>query len=117
MLDLKVGSKLVLLKWGIFEIIEINSENKTYSIKYLPNDNDFKTPPKLTWLAFDQKNLVEIVALEYDQLLSKDKPDENEDFKNIVNFNSEFKDKFWGEAVLQDLQIDSRIQFERKGFY
>lgn len=35
---LKEGSKLVLLKWGVFEITKVDEENKKYSIKYLPED-------------------------------------------------------------------------------
>lgn len=49
--SLEVGSKLVLLKWGVFEIIEKN-ENKA-TVKFLPEDKDFKNPPKLTWLLND----------------------------------------------------------------
>lgn len=49
--SLEVGSKLVLLKWGVFEIIE-KRENKA-TVKFLPEDKDFKNPPKLTWLLND----------------------------------------------------------------
>ena len=49
--SLEVGSKLVLLKWGVFEILE-KSENKA-TVKFLPEDKDFKNPPKLTWLLND----------------------------------------------------------------
>ena len=46
---MKVGDKMVLLKWGIFEIVD--KKDDLFNIKYLPEDKDFKSPPKLTWLS------------------------------------------------------------------
>lgn len=46
---MKAGDKMVLLKWGVFEIVK--RDDTTFDIKYLPEDKDFKNPPKLTWLS------------------------------------------------------------------
>lgn len=64
--DMDKGSKMVLLKWGVFEVVEADKENMKFKVKYLPEDKDFKNPPKITWLASSKAYTVEIVAEEYD---------------------------------------------------
>lgn len=66
MANLKVNDKIILLKWGVFEIVTLDSDNKKCQIKYLPDEKDFKTPPKITWLTNDAKNLVDVCVEEYD---------------------------------------------------
>lgn len=76
------------MKWGVFEIKEADPANHHYKVKLLPDDKDFKNPPKFTWLVDDEKFNIELEVVEYDYLLTKDKPEENETLENLVNSNS-----------------------------
>ena len=57
--------------------------------KFLPEDTDFKTTKKITWLA-DGTNLFIANLTEYDHLIKTKKVDEDTNFEDIVNANSRF---------------------------
>lgn len=113
--EMKVGEKLVLLKWGVFEIIE--KENDSLKIKFLPEDKDFKNPPKFTWLSNQPDNLIEVNYTEYGDLLKVKKVEENDDFDDIVNKDSKKEGKFIADALVRNLVKGDIIQFERKSFF
>lgn len=96
---MKVGDKMVLLKWGVFEIIEKDN----LKIKFLPEDKDFKNPPKFTWLSNQPENLIEVDYTEYGDLLKVKKVEENDDFDDIVNKNSKKEGKFIADALVRNL--------------
>ncbi len=73
------------MKQGVFEIVNYNPNNNELVIKYLPEDKDFKNPPKLTWLASNPIFTIPVTTVEYDYLLTVDKVDEKADFDSIVN--------------------------------
>lgn len=81
--DLKQGDKVVLLKWGAFEILSKTEDSM--ELKFLPEDKDFKNPPKITWLANKPENLVEIDYVEFGDLLNVKKIEEGMQFEEIVN--------------------------------
>lgn len=56
-----------------------------------------------------KENLVDVEIEEYDYLLYKDKPDEGEDFKDIVHFDSLRKSSLWAEAVVGNLVLGATI--------
>ncbi len=105
------------MKWGVFEIISIDLTSNLLQIKYLPEDKDFKNPPKLTWICSDPILTLSVKTIEYDYLLTVDKVEENMDFDQIVNRNSKFENEFLAESCVKDLAKGDIIQFERKGFY
>jgi glutamyl-tRNA synthetase len=80
-------------------------------------EGDFKkTEKKVTWLAQDQ-NLVKVKLVDFDYLITKDKIEEDEDFKNFVNRNSEFPESALADSNVAEVKEDDIIQFERKGYY
>ena len=111
---LKEGEKIVLLKWGIFLVKKAKNEKDEWDVQleYLPEDKDFKTPPKLTWLPHDPSLLIDVNLIEYGHLLLDDKPDA--DFEKSVNKNSKFETAYYGESFLQTLQEGCYVQFERR---
>ena len=71
----------------------------------------------MTWLCNDPNYLVKIIAEEYDNLLLKDKPDAQEDFKAIINYDSYRSYELLGEGAIRNLDVNDKIQFERNGFF
>ena len=117
--DLKVGDRVVLVKWGVFVITELNLSQESPIIKVVHDakDTDFKNPKKITWLPNDPALLYNVNVLEYDHLLNSLKPDEEKDFEAVVNKNSMFSTPFLSEGHLRTLPVGSHIQFERRGYF
>lgn len=110
---LEENGKLVLLKWGVFQITKLKNDKGEFDIQldYLPDDKDFKNPPKVSWLPADPALHVSVNLTEYGHLLIDDKPKDN--FEESVNKNSRKDTEYIGEAFLQTLQEEAIIQFER----
>ena len=84
--------------------------------EYIP-DGDFKAPKrKLTWIANVKSNTV-CVLTEFDNLVTKDKLDEDDDFQDFINPDTLAETKVFGDAGLKALQEHEVIQLERRGFY
>lgn len=104
------AKKVVLMNIGNFEV----KENNVF--KYLPDDNDFSTPLKLTWLPADAKQKVTLKY--FGQLVTKAILGPDDDFRDYVNPNS--LKQF--DAVVQTDFLDyvkqgDIVQLERMGFY
>ncbi len=115
--DLKAGSKIVLMKWGVFELKSVDLENKKITAKYLPEDKDFKHPPKINWINQNPNSNLVIKILEYGHLLTVAKPDAEKEFKDFVNMNSKYEMDFVAEGSIRSLEKGDVVQFERRGFY
>jgi len=72
---LKVREKVTLMNWGNVLILskEVQPDG-SYALtsEYLPEDKDFKTTKKITWLA-DGTNLLVVNLIEYDHLIKTPK--------------------------------------------
>lgn len=79
---------MVLMKWGVFEITELNIEKLIFKAKYLPEDKDFKSPPKFTWLIKKKELNITVTVNDYDHLLSVPKPEPNKEFSDYINNNN-----------------------------
>lgn len=89
---LKVGEKATLMNWGNVMILTKEEQpNGSYLLtgEYLPEDKDFKTTKKITWLA-EGTNLIIANLIEFDHLIKTAKVEEDVDFETIVNINSKF---------------------------
>ncbi len=67
-------------------------------IKFLPEDKDFKNPPKITWLANLEENLFEIDTCEFGDLLKVKKVEAEDKFEDIVNWDSKKEGKLIADA-------------------
>lgn len=74
--------------------------------EYLPDDKDFKTTKKITWLA-DNSNLLIVNLVEYDHLIKTPKVDENANFDEIVNVNSLFLTKAYLDSNIRSLNAST----------
>jgi len=80
-------------------------------------DGDFKAAKrKLTWLANVTSNTA-CVLTEFDNLVTKDKLDEEDDFQDYINPNTLATTEALGDPGLKTLQEHEVIQLERRGFY
>jgi glutamyl-tRNA synthetase len=105
---LKVGEKVTLMNWGNVLILtkELQADG-SYLLtgEYLPEDKDFKTTKKITWLA-EGTNLIVANLIEFDHLIKTAKVEEDVNFEDIVNVNSKFVSRAY---------IDSGIRLLNEG--
>ena len=91
--------------------------------EYLPEDKDFKTTKKITWLA-EGTNLIVANLIEYDHLIRTPKVEQDQNFEDIVNVNSKFVSKAYIDSGLRLLNesniifyLDAFLQIERRAYY
>eukprot|EP00178_Gracilaria_changii_P013083 TRINITY_DN3685_c0_g1_i3.p1 TRINITY_DN3685_c0_g1~~TRINITY_DN3685_c0_g1_i3.p1 ORF type:complete len:542 (-),score=71.69 TRINITY_DN3685_c0_g1_i3:16-1641(-) len=116
---LKVGEKVTLMNWGNFKILtkEVQADG-SYNMtgEYLPEDLDFKTTKKITWLA-DNTNLQIVNLIEYDHLIKTKKVEEDVKFEDVINVNSKFVSQAYADSGVRQLEENCFFQFERRGYY
>jgi glutamyl-tRNA synthetase len=111
-----VGEDIVLMRWGVVKITKVDADANTLVGEYMP-DGDFKTTKrKLSWLA-DVANNTPVILMEFDNLISKDKIEEDENFEDFINPNTLASSEVIGDAGLKMLHEHDIIQLERRGYY
>lgn len=109
-----VGEDIVLMRWGVIKITNFDGDN--YEGIYVP-DGDFKMAKrKLTWMADVPENMT-VTLYEFDNLISKEKLEEDENFKDFINPNTLATSEVIGDFALKTLQKNDIIQLERRGYY
>lgn len=84
--------------------------------EYIP-DGDFKTTKnKFSWLA-NVRNNTPVVLMEFDNLISKEKLEEEDNFEDFINPNTLASTEVFGDAGLKSLEEHSIIQLERRGYF
>ncbi len=101
---LKVGDLIVLMKWGVFEILELSAD--ATKLKFLPDNKEFKKKPMICWLNDDSLLNVQVKVFEYSHLLTCRKPDGDKEFKDYVNPNSKFEMNFLVEGCVRNVVVD-----------
>lgn len=113
---LTVGENIVLMRWGVVKITKVDHDTKIFEGEFVPN-GDFKTTKrKLSWLA-DVTNNIPVTLMEFDNLISKDKLEEDENFEDFINPNTLASTDVIGDAGMKVLQEHDIIQLERRGYY
>ena len=115
------NEEVTLMSWGnaIVRAIEKGADGKVTGLSgelHLAGDVK-KTKKKLTWLADTPDNLVDMELIDLDFLLLKDKIEEEDDVKQILNYNSILPHAAKGEAAMRTVKKGEIIQVERRGFY
>jgi len=112
--DIVVGESIALMRWSVVKITKIDGTSLEGE---LVPDGDFKAcGKKLSWLADVVEN-TPVVLKEFDNLISKDKIEEDEDFQEFINPNTLAATNVIGDAGLKTLQEHDLIQLERRGYY
>ena len=115
------GEEITLIHWGNVVCEKVAKDEKTGEVTAISAKLNLagdvkKTKKKLTWLA-DTPDLVDVELVDLDFLLTKDKIEEDDDIKAILNPKTKFVDAARGEASLRQLQHGQIIQVERRGYY
>jgi glutamyl-tRNA synthetase len=111
---IEVGEQIVLLRWGVVKITNVD-DGKLVG-EYVP-DGDFRAAKrKLSWLA-DVSNNTPVTIMEFDNLISKDKIEEDENMEDFINPNTLASTDVIGDAGLKALQEHEIVQLERRGYY
>ena len=118
--SIEVGEKITLMKWGNVTITKKENNSEGMPILYGTvdeSDKDFKKTKKITWVCADPDTTVEVSLTEFDHLITKQKIEETDDVKAIVNHNSKIEYTAIAEGSLRNIQRGSSIQFERRGYF
>jgi len=108
---LKVGERVTLMNWGnvLIKTKEVQPDGSYHMTgEYLPEDKDFKTTKKITWLA-EGTNLIVANLIEYDHLIKTPKVEEDQNFEDIVNVNSKFVSRAYIDSGLRLLNESNSI--------
>lgn len=111
---IEVGEHIVLLRWGVVKIVKV--EGAKLEGVYVP-DGDFKAANrKLSWLA-DVASNTPVTLMEFDNLISKEKIEEEDNFEDFINPDTLASTEVVGDGGLKFLQEHDIIQLERRGYY
>lgn len=114
------GEEVTLMDWGNAFVKNIVSEGG-YPVRAIielnPTGDIKKTKYKLTWVAQNPSANVRLLLCEYDQLLTKKKPDPEDELEAILAKNTLFKQNAFGEPAMAELKVGDTFQIERRGYY
>ncbi|KAG5643441.1 hypothetical protein DXG03_000914 [Asterophora parasitica] len=117
------GEEITLMNWGnaiVGSCKRSPSGVVSPVVLDLHLDGDFRqTKKKITWLAAPTTThqLVDVVLLEYDYLITKKKLDEQDTLADLVTPVTEFRTHAVADGNVLELNKGDIIQFERKGYY
>eukprot|EP01066_Platyproteum_vivax_P011496 Platyproteum_vivax@DN5222_c0_g1_i1.p1 len=106
------------MRWGnAFLHLEKNAEGNVTKIKAKlnPGGSAKSTKKKLHWIPVSDKS-VPIIVKEFDHLIKKEKPEDEDNMQDIVNLNSCHETKGLGEVHMTNLKKGDVIQLERRGY-
>lgn len=103
---LKEDQKVTLMRFGNVKITKISEKDKdgnfTLEGESLPEDKDFKTTVKLTWLIADPSVLSTVQLIEYGHLLTKQSLEDEDKLEDFINYNSKFVTEAWAEPHVKN---------------
>ena len=134
-LGLQVGEEIVLLRWGVIKITEVvvaGDDEKVSPMKlsgeFLPNGDIKAAKRKLSWIAIDpttgdnhddsSTEQLEVELVEFDNLISKEKLEDGEDFKDHLNPSTMASSIVIGNAgLIRNTRKNEIVQLERRGYF
>jgi glutamyl-tRNA synthetase len=108
-----VGEEIVLMRWGVVKITKVDGGLEG---EYIPDGDVKAAKRKLSWMA-DVKENINVTLTEFDNLIIKEKLEEDDNFKDFINPNTLATSEVIGDAGLKTLQKHEVIQLERRGYY
>ncbi|KAJ9180404.1 hypothetical protein P3X46_008653 [Hevea brasiliensis] len=114
------NEEVTLMDWGnaiVKEIVKDESGKVTQLIGVLHLDGSVKTTKlKLTWLP-EIAELVNILLVEFDYLITKKKLEEGENFLDVLNPGTKRETAALGDSNMRNLRRGEILQLERKGYF
>jgi glutamyl-tRNA synthetase len=115
------NEEITLMDWGnaiIRQIVKDPNGQVSEVFGELHLEGDYKTTKKkLTWLSNLPNELIPIVIHDYDNLMTKDKLEEDEKFENFVNPVIHTTLDAVGDPNMKILNKGDRLQLERTGYF
>ncbi|CAM8894616.1 unnamed protein product [Rhodiola kirilowii] len=112
--------EITLMDWGnaiVKKIVRNDDGNVTELVGVLHLQGSVKTTKlKLTWLP-DTNELVDLLLVEFDYLITKKKLEEGEDFVDVINPTTKREITAIGDSNMRNLKRGEIIQLERKGYF
>ncbi|KAG6357056.1 hypothetical protein INS49_014933 [Diaporthe citri] len=119
--SLAIGEKVTLMGWGNAIVKGCNNSGdgtiRDLVLTLQLDDTDFRKTKKITWLAGDGSNLVEVELWEFDYLLTKDTLGKDDNLDDYLTPVSASTTDVLCDADVAHLETGDIIQLERKGFY
>lgn len=116
----KEGDEVTLMDWcnAFVKNIKLNEGGMPFeaSIELHPEGDVKKTKQKLTWVP-ENPSSVSLTLNEYDYILTKKKPEPEENLDDLIAKVSMYSQEAYGEEALQGLKVGDVIQLERRGYY
>lgn len=113
---ISAGEEIVLIHWGVVKITSVSADLKSFEGEHIPNGDVRAAKRKLTWVAKVPEN-TPARLFEFDNLVSKDKIEEDDKFEDFINPNTLAVTSIIGDSGLKSLQQNEVIQLERRGYF
>lgn len=84
---------------------------------FIPGGDVKAAKRKLSWLADAPDNFIPTTLFEFDNLISKEKLEEDDKFEDFINPDTQAETEVIGDAGMKTLKENDIIQLERRGFY
>lgn len=113
------GEECTLMGWGnafFKNIVKEGDVVKSMDCEINPEGDPKTTKLKMTWLA-NWNELVPVELKDFDYMITKKKPEDSDEFEDIVNPTTEVVTMAKGDGNLRAYNRGTVIQIERKGFY
>ena len=111
---LQVGDEIALMRWCVVKLTKVDGVQLEGAL--VPDGNFKTTKAKLSWIADVPEN-TQVTLMEFDNLMSKDKLEEGDNFEDFINPDTLAATDVIGEAGLKMLHEHDVIQLERRGYY
>lgn len=111
--SIELGELIVLIRWGVFKVTKVDGSLEAI---FVPDGNFKEAKKKLSWLA-DVPTNTKCILTEFDNLLTKDRLEEEDNFEDYINPNTIAETEVIGDALLKTLQQHDIVQLERRGYY
>lgn len=118
---IKEGDEVTLMDWcnAYINNIKVSPESglpTEATVVLHPQGDVKKTKFKFTWIA-ESSNSVHLTLREYDNILTKKKPDPEDKLDDLIAPVSIFSQEALGEEAMGELKKGDTVQIERRGYY
>lgn len=116
---MKPDEEITLMAWGnaFVKTIDDSKPIKTATVELNLAGDVKKTEKKVTWLATKGQELIPAELWTFDDLITKDKLEEDDNLEEFLTPVTETMDDAWCDGAVAELKQDDIIQLERRGYY
>lgn len=116
---MKPDEEITLMTWGNAFVRSTDGASpiKTATFELNLAGDVKKTEKKVTWLSTKNQKLVAAELWDFDNLITKDKLEEDDNLEDFLNPNTSTMDEAWCDENVASLKKDDIIQLERRGYY